>query len=325
MRGFGVIGVALALALAVAAPARAQGEIRVALGDIASVETLNLLIALEHVRERGVEVELIEYNAEDLANQAVVNGDADVGVGVPYAIIQRVDAPIRMFFQMSALRFFAVADRAAHPDWASLNGQPFAVQGRGSGSEAMARLVESREGIMFSEIIYVPGSEVRALALLEGNIKATFVDIANRDLVLREGGDRFHVLPVEGVNATDEALFARQDWLDANADTVQILLEELLKTWRQINADPAWAAAERERLGLLPDLPADLAGEIGPYFEQSVAAQTFPDNGGDEASATSDFGFYSLSEQLEGDPATLKVEDFWYFAPLERARQALGG
>jgi NitT/TauT family transport system substrate-binding protein len=35
-----------------------KGAIRVALGDIESVETLALFIALEHVRERGVEVEI---------------------------------------------------------------------------------------------------------------------------------------------------------------------------------------------------------------------------------------------------------------------------
>ena len=35
----------------------AEGSIRVALGDIEGVETLNLLIALERVRERGIDVE----------------------------------------------------------------------------------------------------------------------------------------------------------------------------------------------------------------------------------------------------------------------------
>ena len=55
------------------------GSIRVALGDIESVETLVLFIALERVRKRGTDVELIELADEDLANQAVVGGQADVG------------------------------------------------------------------------------------------------------------------------------------------------------------------------------------------------------------------------------------------------------
>src|SRR5688500_20328866 len=64
-----------------------QGLIRVALGDIESVETLNLFIALEHVRERGVEVEITELADGDLANQAVVSGKAELGLGAPYGVI----------------------------------------------------------------------------------------------------------------------------------------------------------------------------------------------------------------------------------------------
>ena len=51
-----------------------DGSIRVALGDIEGVETLNLLIALERVRERGIDVELTEFAEEDLAAEAVLGG-----------------------------------------------------------------------------------------------------------------------------------------------------------------------------------------------------------------------------------------------------------
>src|SRR5918996_5341215 len=51
-----------------------EGSIRVALGDIEGVETLNLLIALERVKERGVDVELTEFAEEDLAAEAVLGG-----------------------------------------------------------------------------------------------------------------------------------------------------------------------------------------------------------------------------------------------------------
>ncbi len=35
--------------------------------------------------------------SEDIAAQAVVSGQADIGVGTPYALIQKVKAPIRMW------------------------------------------------------------------------------------------------------------------------------------------------------------------------------------------------------------------------------------
>ncbi len=78
MKRFGAVVTSVVLALGLAScgdGAGAGGEsgtIRVALGDIESVETLALFIALERVRDRGTEVELIELADEDLANQAVV-------------------------------------------------------------------------------------------------------------------------------------------------------------------------------------------------------------------------------------------------------------
>lgn len=311
-----------ALALGVAT-ANAQDAVRIAYGDVASVEALNLLIALEGAKARGVNVEFIEFQGEDIANEAVLGGQAEIGVGTPYAVIQRSGAPIRMFYQLSSLAFFAVANKEVYPDWASLNGGTFGVHTRGSGTEAMARLIEQEEGITFGEISYVPGSDVRALALIQGNLDAAFVDAAGRNLVLSEDPEKFIELTVPPVNATDEALFARTDWLDANQETVQIIIEELLKTWRQVNEDPGFIAAERERLGLLPELPEDLAGEITPYFEGSVASGIFPSDGGGADVAAADFQFFTVAGQLEGDPAALNAEDFWYGAPLERALAAV--
>lgn len=321
----GLLGVAVMAMASAGFPnaASAQDGITVALGDIASIESLNLLIALEGVRERGIDVELIEFGGEDMANQAIVNGQADVGIGAPYAIIQRAEVPIRMFYQLSTLRFFAVANGEVYPDWQAMDGGSFAVHTRGSGTEAMARLIEQVEGIQFGEISYVPGSEVRALALLRGNVDATFLDIAGRNLVMEEDPEKFIMLEVPDVDASDETLFARLDWLKENEETARILIEELTETWRKINDDPSFVLAERERLGLLPDLPAELEEEIGPYFEQSVETETFPDDGG-IGSAADDFEFFTAAGQLEGEPETLKVEDFWYFAPLEKTLETMG-
>ena len=49
-----------------------------------------------------------------------------------------------------------------------------------------------------------------------------------------------------------------------------------------------------------------------------------PTTAGGEAAAKDDFEFYALAGQLEGDPAELKVEDFWDLGPLQRALDKLG-
>jgi NitT/TauT family transport system substrate-binding protein len=298
-----------------------QGSVRVALGDIESIETLALFIALERVRERGVEVELEELADEDLANQAVVAGQSDIGLGAPYSLIEGSAAPLRIICQLQTTRFFPVADKAAFPDWQALDGETFTVHSRGSTTEAMARLIEQTEGIEFGEISYVSGSEVRATALLRGNVQATILDIPNKNYVMGQDPDRFHVLPAPEVGASDETMFGNLEWLQENEETVQILLEEILTVWRSIAEDPSFVAEERERLELLSDIPADLEEELMPYYEQASEEGLFTQDCGGEEAAEEDFEFYGLAGQLEGDPESLEVEDFWYLDPIEEALQ----
>jgi NitT/TauT family transport system substrate-binding protein len=295
------------------------GNIRVALGDIESVETLALFIALERVRKRGTDVELIELADEDLANQAVVGGQADVGLGAPYGLIQGSGAPLRIICQLQRLRFFPVVDKAAYPDWQSLDGETFAVHSRGSTSEALARIIEDEEGIEFGEISYVPGAEVRATALLRGNVKAAVLDIPNKNYVMSEAPGKFHALPTPETGASDEVLFGNTEWMEQNKESVQVLLEEILTVWQSIVENPEFVQEERERLGLLPDLPADLEKELLPYYEQAAEEGLFTQDCGGEAAAKEDFEFYNAAGQLEGDPADLQVEDFWSLDQLESA------
>jgi NitT/TauT family transport system substrate-binding protein len=225
------------LALSAGASLAQDDPLRVALGDIASVESLNLLIAMERTKERGVPMEITFFNSEDVATQAVLSGEADIGVGAPYAFIANSDAPIRMFYRMSTLLFFPVVNSEVYSGWADLDGQEVTVHSRGSGTEALMRLMEQVHGIKYSNISYVPGSEVRAGAMLQGTINASIVDAANFRLLQEQGGDKFVRLPLDGVNATDEALYARSDVLEARAGDFQVFVEELLRTWEDIAAN----------------------------------------------------------------------------------------
>jgi NitT/TauT family transport system substrate-binding protein len=295
------------------------GNIRVALGDIESVETLALFIAMERVRKRGTEVELIELADEDLANQAVVGGQADVGLGAPYGLIQGSGAPLRIVCQLQRIRFFPVADKAAYPDWQSLDGETFTVHSRGSTTEALARIIEEEEGIEFGEISYVPGAEVRATALVRGNVKAAVLDIPNKNYVMAQAPGKFHSLPTPESEASDEVLFGNTAWMEENEESLQVLLEEVLKVWRSMVENPEFVQQERERLGLLPDLPAELEEELLPYYEQAAEEGLFTQDCGGEPAAKEDFEFYNAAGQLEGDPADLQVEDFWSLDQLESA------
>ena len=299
------------------AAAQARTKIRYALGDVVSIDELPLLIAVERAKARGVDVEVTAFKSEEVATQAVINGQADVGQGTPYAAIQKVTVPIRFFYQLSALQFFPVVSKDSYKSWKDLDGQEIAVQGRGSGTEAIMILAAKQHGIKYKNVSYVPGSQVRALALLKGNIKATILDAPNKNRVMKEAPDKFIILPLGNLKASDESLFATREFLDKNQAAVAIFLEELIKVNRAINANSKWVLEERKKLALLKDLPAKLEEEILPFFEEAVQNGVFPNDGGGESAAKNDLEFYALAGALTGD--NLKLEDFWYFAPLKAA------
>jgi NitT/TauT family transport system substrate-binding protein len=292
-------------------------KVRYALGDVVGIDELPLLIAVERSKARGVDVDITSFKSEEVATQAVINGQADVGQGTPYAAVQKISVPIRFFYQLSALQFFPIVNKQFYKSWKDLDGQEIAVHTRGSGTEAIMNLMAKEHGIKYKNISYVPGSQVRALALLKGNIKATILDAANKSLVMKEQPDKFIILPLGSVKASDEALFATREFLDKNQAAIRIFLEELTKVARSINANPKWVVEERKKLGLLKDLPTKMEGEILPFFEEAVQSGVFPNDGGLAGAPKNDLEFYSLSGSIKGD--NLKVEDFWYLAPLKAA------
>jgi NitT/TauT family transport system substrate-binding protein len=297
-------------------------KIRYALGDVVGIDDLPLLIAAERSKARGVEVEITAFKSEEIATQAVINGQADVGQGTPYAALQKVNVPIRFFYQLSSLQFFPIVAKDQYKTWKDLDGQDLAVHARGSGTEAIMVLAAKQHGIKYKSISYVPGSQVRALALLKGTIKASILDGPNTKFVMKEAPDKFMVLPLGELKASDEALFATSAFLDKNQAAVAVLLEELLKVTRAMNANPGFVVEERKRIGLLKDLPEKLEAEVLPYYQEGVQGGIFPADGGAAKAAANDLEFFTLAGQIKGDG--VKAEDFWNFTPLKAALSKVG-
>jgi NitT/TauT family transport system substrate-binding protein len=139
---------------------------------------------------------------------------------------------------------------------------------------------------------------------------------------MKEAPDKFLILPLGELKASDEALFASTAFLEKNQAAVGVLVEELLKATRAINANPAFAVEERKRLGLLKDLPEKMEAEVLPYYQEGVQGGIFPADGGAARAAANDLEFFALAGQIKGEGA--KAEDFWTLAPLKAALGRLG-
>ncbi len=306
-----------------AGSALAAGKVRIALGDVASVETLCFIVALDRAKDRGLDYEMTAFAKEQLAIQAVINRQMDIGVGTPYSIIQKTKVPIRNFFQISRLIFFPVVSNK-YKTWQDLNGEPFTFHARGTGTEAIGDIIAKREGIKFGTRSYIPGSENRIVAMMKGQINATIVDLSNKNILMKKAGDRFHVLPGVTDPASDEVLFAELDWLKENKENVAILVEELLRTWREMIKDPSIIDRERKKRNLLSDLPKELLAEVDAFYKEAVDGGLYSPEGGSEKIAEADFEFFVDAGQMKGPASELKVEDYWYLAPVEAARAKLG-
>ncbi len=302
------------------AQAQEKKQIHVALGDVPEMETLLFLVGVERARERGLDMKVTPFSGEELAIQAILAGQADLGVGSPYAVVQNAGVPVRMFYQISRIIFFPVATKEI-ADWKAMEGVSMAFHQRGGPLEPLAAIKAKEEGVTLGEPTYVPGSENRVVALTQGHVKAALIDLLNKNMIIEQHGDKFHVLPWVDEVVTDEALFARQDWLEANKESVQILLEELLKVTREICDNPQVIADEREKYDLIPDMPEELVSQIASYYGEAIKAGVYSCTGGSPEFAQTDIDVFTEAGQLKGD--ALKVEDFWYFEPLQAVQASM--
>jgi NitT/TauT family transport system substrate-binding protein len=311
-------GAALATSMFVSA---AQAEtIRIALAEPPSDEMAAFFVALDRAKANGLDYEWTAFAEEELAIQAVLSGDMDIAFGTPYAVMQRSKAPVRIIFQLSKLVFFPVTTKE-FSSLKELDGQPIMLNSRGGGTDSIANVIEKKEGITFGERSYVPGSDKRVLAMLAGQANATILDLANRNKIIAEAGDQFNSLPMFEVKASDEALFANLDWIKENEEAVNVFVKALHSVWSDMAKDPTIISRETNPDGPIGQLPAEVLAGLDKFYTEAVAGGVYDPNGGGREAAQADMEWYVEAGQLEGDPATMNLEDFWYFAPLDAAMQ----
>ena len=312
------VAAALPIALGLSISAAQADRIRIALAETPSDELAAFFVALDRAKANGLDYEWTAFSDEELAIQAVLSGQMDIGFGTPYAAMQRSKAPVRIIFQLSKLKFFPVTTKK-YGSLKDLDGEPILLHSRGGGTDSIANVIEDKVGIEFGKRSYVPGSANRVVALVAGQSDATIIDLSNKNKVMRQHGDKFNVLPMFDVEASDEALFANLDWIKANEADVQIFVDALLGVWQDMNADPTIVRRETNPDGPIGQLPPEILDSLDNFYAEAVEGGLYDPNGGGRKAAMADLEWYSQAGQLEGDPSTLDIGDFWYMAPLDAA------
>ena len=290
-------------------------SIRIALAEPPSDELAAFFVALDRAKANGLEYEWTAFADEELAIQSVLSGQMDIGFGTPYSAMQKSKAPIRIIFQLSKLKFFPVTTKD-YSKLEDLDGEPILLHSRGGGTDSIANVIEEKLGIKFGERSYISGSANRVAALLANQAKATIIDLSNKNKIMASHGDQFNTLPMFDVDASDEALFANLDWIKANADSVDIFVSALLSVYRDMAKDPTMVRRETNPDGPIGELPEEVLAELDGFYTEAVAGGLYDVDGGGEKAAKADMEWYSKAGQLEGDLASLDINDFWYLKPL---------
>ena len=295
--------------------------IRIALAETPSDELAAFFVALDRAKANGLDYEWTAFSDEELAIQAVLSGQMDIGFGTPYAAMQRSKAPLRIIFQLSKLKFFPVTTKK-YSSLEDLDGEPILLHSRGGGTDSIANVIEERVGITFGERSYVPGSSNRVAALLGGRADATIIDLSNKNKLMRsDAAADFNVLEMFEVEASDEALFANLDWITENEEQVDIFVKALHSVWQDMAEDPTIIRRETDPDGPIGQLPQEILDELDGFYADAVEGGLYDPDGGGRKAATADMEWYTAAGQLEGDPSTLNIEDFWYLKPLDTAKQ----
>ena len=310
---------ALLLALAFGNPVQA-GKIRIALAETPSDELAAFFVALDRAKAMGLDYEWTAFSDEELAIQAILSGQMDIGFGTPYSAMQRAKAPVRIIFQLSKLKFFPVSSKK-YSSLKDLDGEPILLHSRGGGTDSIANVIEDKLNIKFGKRSYVPGSANRIVALVAGQTDATIVDLSNKNKLVKTQGDKFNVLPMFEVDASDEALFANINWIKENEKDVDIFVKALVSVYRDMHKDPTIIRRETDPNGPIGQLPKEVLDSLDDFYRDAVEGGLYDPNGGGEKAARADLEWYSQAGQLQGDLSTLKIEDFWYMEPLRRATQ----
>jgi NitT/TauT family transport system substrate-binding protein len=293
-------------------------KIRIALAETPSDELAAFFVALDRAKAMGLDYEWTAFSDEELAIQAILSGQMDIGFGTPYSVMQKSKAPVRIIFQLSKLKFFPVSSKK-YSKLEDLNGEPIMLHSRGGGTESIANVIEDKLNIKFGKRSYVPGSSNRIAALIAGQTDATIVDLSNKNKLVRLHGNKFNVLPMFDVDASDEALFANLNWIKANSKDVDIFVKALVSVYQDMAKDPTIISRETNPKGPIGQLPKEVLGNLDKFYTDAVQGGLYDPNGGGMKAAKADLEWYAKAGQLTGDPASLNVEDFWYMEPLKNA------
>jgi NitT/TauT family transport system substrate-binding protein len=311
----------LTLGLIGSSDAQAQKKVRFAYPSSADMGDIPSLLAWEQLKKQGIEIVPTFFPKTDLAVQAVVAGEADIGSAAGIAVIKAVESGMNARIIGEQVRNeWQLVTPVSLKDPKQLDGKRVGYHAPITVTEALVKWMAQHYKINPNWMI-IPGSDVRAEALMRGQLDATPAEIGDVLNILSAKPGQFHVL-ISYAKTFPQLIgsmyFARADYVQKNSATVETVLEAILRAHRSAEERPA--SIKENALRLLPETKPELIEATAAAYKE---LRIWDVNGG----ASKDRGdasikFFEESGLLKKDAVSFKQA--FDTAPLDKVLKKIG-
>jgi NitT/TauT family transport system substrate-binding protein len=249
--------------------AQAQKKVRFAYPSSADMGDIPSLLAWEQLKKQGIEVIPTFFPKTDLAVQAVVAGEADIGAAAGIAAVKAVESGLNVRTIAEQVRNeWQLVTPTSIKEPKQLDGKRVGYHSPISVTEALVKWMASYYKITPNWMI-IPGSDVRAEALMRGQLDATPAEIADVLNILHAKPGQFYVL-ISYAKVFPQLIgtvyFARADYLQKNSPIVETVLEAILQSNRAVDSRPALVKENAQRL--LPETKPELIDATAATYKE---------------------------------------------------------
>lgn len=302
-------------------PAQAQRKVRFAYPSSADMGDIPSLLAWEQLKKQGIEVVPTFFPKTDLAVQAVVAGEADIGSAAGIAVVKAVESGLNARIIGEQVRNeWQLVTPVSFKDPKQLDGKRVGYHAPITVTEALVKWMAQHYKISPNWMI-IPGSDVRAEALMRGQLDATPAEIGDVLNILAAKPGQFHVL-ISYAKTFPQLIgsmyFARADYVQKNSAIVEAVLEAILRAHRTVEERPG--LVKEATLKLLPETKPELIDATAATYKE---LRIWDVNGG----ASKDRGdasikFFEESGLLKKD--AVSFNQAFETGPLDRVLKKIG-
>ncbi|MFI6292778.1 ABC transporter substrate-binding protein [Nonomuraea sp. NPDC050790] len=263
------------------------------------ITTVPILAAVDAVRQAGHRVEVVELAEPELAIGGLAEGAYAISAEATSPALSAIEqeAPIKIIADAIGNQWAIYGSSKLTCD--DLDGRPFGIYSRGAVATAMTEewVRTQCTGGREPEYLTIGGSDVRAQALVAGEIDATALELADVVALERSGGSAFAQVVDFGRTLPDlrpQTVYANADFLTEHREVAQLFVSALVREHAKINADP------RHLVGLVAKyLPEEDPDDVADIAARSVKAGLYDAAGLTERNVQATIDFFVRAGVIE--------------------------